>query len=236
MFPLLYQAKSTSTNDDVLEYVNTLIDGAALYTFHQTQGRGQYGNSWKSSTNENVAYSLAIKEKLIHNSNSLFNFHTALILRDFIANLTNEEVFVKWPNDIIIHRKKVSGLLIEKKKNETDFYFVIGIGINVLQSVFDDLSKAGSILTQTSKAYDLHEFTQAFHQYLTAHLVADTAFPILEQYNQHLFKKGSVALFSKDNQRQNGIIQYADENGFLWIELEKDGLQKFFHKEIEMLY
>ena len=66
--------------------------------------------------------------------------------------------------------------------------------------------------------------------------MADTVFPILEQYNQHLFKKGSVALFSKNNQRQNGIIQYADENGFLWIELEKEGLQKFFHKEIEMLY
>ena len=36
--------------------------------------------------------------------------------------------------------------------------------------------------------------------------------------------------------RQNGIIRNADENGFLWVDLEKDGLKKFYHKEIELLY
>jgi BirA family biotin operon repressor/biotin-[acetyl-CoA-carboxylase] ligase len=36
--------------------------------------------------------------------------------------------------------------------------------------------------------------------------------------------------------RQNGIIKSADRDGFLWIDLENEGLKKFFHKDIEMLY
>ncbi len=45
-----------------------------------------------------------------------------------------------------------------------------------------------------------------------------------------------VSVFEKNEVRQNGIIQNVDENGYIWIDLENEGLQKFFHKEIELLY
>ena len=59
---------------------------------------------------------------------------------------------------------------------------------------------------------------------------------ILNEFNLHLFKKNEIAVFEKNGIRQNGIIQKMDKNGFLWIDLENEGLQKFFHKEIELLY
>ena len=54
--------------------------------------------------------------------------------------------------------------------------------------------------------------------------------------NQNLFRKDIISVFEINKMRQNGIIKNADEKGFLWVDLEKDGLKKFYHKEIELLY
>ena len=45
-----------------------------------------------------------------------------------------------------------------------------------------------------------------------------------------------VSVFEIKGIRQNGIIRNVDEEGFLWVELENQGLQKFYNKEIELLY
>ena len=59
---------------------------------------------------------------------------------------------------------------------------------------------------------------------------------ILELYHLHLYRKNEVSVFEKNKVRQNGIIKNVDETGHIWIDLENEGLQKFFHKEIELLY
>jgi BirA family transcriptional regulator, biotin operon repressor / biotin---[acetyl-CoA-carboxylase] ligase len=59
---------------------------------------------------------------------------------------------------------------------------------------------------------------------------------ILNLFNKNLFRKDEISVFEKDGKRQNGIIRKADEKGELWIELEDDGLQSFYHKEIRLLY
>ena len=236
MYPLVFQNESTSTNDDVLKYLNTLNSGLGLYTFNQTNGRGQYGNQWRIAKNQNLAYTLALREDVFPIKDILINFCTASTVRTFLANLTQNEVFVKWPNDLIIHRKKVGGILIEKKKWNSDFYWIIGIGINVLQNDFGELSKASSLLSQTGMEINLTEFAESLHENLIQGLKNIDENRVLETYNQHLFNRKSVALFEINGARQNGIIQQVDENGFLWVDLEQDGLQKFFYKEIQMHY
>ena len=59
---------------------------------------------------------------------------------------------------------------------------------------------------------------------------------VLEKLNQLLFRKDLISVFEIGQLRQNGIIKNVDEDGYLWVELENDGLQKFFHKEIALLY
>lgn len=236
MYPLVFQNVSTSTNDDVLKHLNTLNSGLGLYTFNQTNGRGQYGNQWQIAKNQNLAYTLALREDVFPIKDVLINFCTASTVRSFLANLTQNEVFVKWPNDLILHRKKVGGILIEKKKWNSDSYWIIGIGINVLQNDFGEISKAGSLLSQTGMEFNLTEFAESLHRNLIYGLKNIDENRVLETYNQHLFNRKSVALFEINGARQNGIIQHVDENGFLWVDLEQDGLQKFFYKEIQMHY
>ncbi len=236
MNSLIYYKNCASTQDEIIDFINTnylIEDFLAVYTFNQTKGRGQYGNIWETTPEENLAYSFAIKTKNISVSDILFNYYTAILIRDFIANLTQTGVKIKWPNDLILKNKKICGMLFEKRKN----YFIVGIGINISQKNFENLPKAGSLLTQTHLNFDLKTFTESLHQYilkiLTQKPIPDN---VVEIYNTHLYKKNEIAVFEKNKIRQNGMIENADENGNLWVDLENEGLQKFFHKEIELLY
>lgn len=225
-----------STNDEILSVLNE-DESTAVFTFNQTKGRGQYGNIWKVIPNQNLAYSLALKTSKVNISDTFLNYYTAIIVRDFLANLTNANVKIKWPNDIILNGKKVCGILIEKKKIDHEEYYIIGIGINVLQNDFSHLPKAGSVLSVTGLNFDLNQFVNEFHQHIISRLKdIDPEEMILNIYNNSLFRKDEISVFQKNDLRQNGIIKNADKNGFLWIELENEGLQKFFHKEIELLY
>ena len=236
MNSLIYFNNCASTQDELIDFLNQHYlseDFLAVYTFNQTKGRGQYGNSWENLPEKNLAYSFALKTKNINVSDTCFNFYTAILVRDFIANLTKTEVKIKWPNDLILKNKKICGMLFEKNKN----YFVVGIGINILQENFKNLPKAGSVLSQTGLSFELKAFTESLHQYLFEHLVQkEIPNNILELYQLHLYRKNEVSVFEKNEVRQNGIIQNIDENGYIWIDLENEGLQKFFHKEIELLY
>ena len=236
MNSLIYFNNCASTQDELIDFLNQHYlseDFLAVYTFNQTKGRGQYGNSWENLPEENLAYSFALKTKNINISDTFFNFYTAILVRDFIANLTKTEVKIKWPNDLILKNKKICGMLFEKNKN----YFVVGIGINILQENFKNLPKAGSILSQTGLSFELKAFTESLHQYLFEHLVQkEIPNNILELYHLHLYRKNEVSVFEKNEVRQNGIIKNVDETGHIWIDLENEGLQKFFHKEIELLY
>lgn len=236
MNSLIYFNNCASTQDELIDFLNQHYlseDFLAVYTFNQTKGRGQYGNSWENLPEENLAYSFALKTKNINVSDTCFNFYTAILVRDFIANLTKTEVKIKWPNDLILKNKKICGMLFEKNKN----YFVVGIGINILQENFKNLPKAGSVLSQTGLSFELKAFTESLHQYLFEHLVQkEIPNNILELYHLHLYRKNEVSVFEKNKVRQNGIIKNVDETGHIWIDLENEGLQKFFHKEIELLY
>ena len=236
MNSLIYFNNCASTQDELIDFLNQHYlseDFLAVYTFNQTKGRGQYGNSWENLPEENLAYSFALKTKNINVSDTCFNFYTAILVRDFIANLTKTEVKIKWPNDLILKNKKICGMLFEKNKN----YFVVGIGINILQENFKNLPKAGSVLSQTGLSFELKAFTESLHQYLFEHLVQkEIPNNILELYQLHLYRKNEVSVFEKNEVRQNGIIKNVDETGHIWIDLENEGLQKFFHKEIELLY
>ena len=151
--------------------------------------------------------------------------------------MTKSTVEIKWPNDLIIQNKKVAGILIEKKNIDGISYFIIGIGLNVLQTDFQELKKAGSLLTQTGISFQLHDFTKKLYEYLIENLTKKASEDnILKEINHRLFRKDKVSVFSHHELRQNGIIKKVDEEGFLWVELENEGLKKFYHKEIELLY
>lgn len=237
MSELFYLKECSSTNDEISRFL--LYEGSdfvCVYTFNQTKGRGQYGNSWASAPEHNLAYTLAVNTLNITITDSLFNYYTATVIMDFLANLTENQVKIKWPNDIILKNKKIAGILIEKKKINGQNYFIIGSGINILQEKFE-ISNAGSLLTQTGKRFHLQDFVSDFHTFLVEKLKKiPSEQEIMDNFNSNLFRKDEISVFENEQGRQNGIIRFADEKGEIWIELEKGGMQSFYHKEIKLLY
>lgn len=237
MSALFYLKECSSTNDEISKFLlYGDSDFIAVHTFNQTKGRGQYGNTWSSTAEKNLAYTLAVKAENFTVSDFMFNYYTAIAIRDFLANLTDCDVKIKWPNDMILKNKKIVGILIEKKKINQNNYFLIGAGFNILQEKFE-ISNAGSLLTQTGRNFNLNDFTLQLHDFLIEKLKnIPSEEEILKLFNTNLFRKDEISVFEIEKTRQNGIIKKADENGELWIDLENDGLQSFYHKEIKLLY
>lgn len=238
MTNLFYIPECASTQDEIKKYLSQdLTKFLAIHTFNQTHGKGQYGKHWELQKNVNIAYSVAIPLDQIKIPSHLLNFHTAEIVADYVATLTNMDVQIKWPNDIILSNKKIAGLLIEKKIIENQGYYIIGIGLNVCQDNFENLPQAGSLLTQTTINFELNEVSSDLHEHLQTHLVkSDSPNLIISKLNARLFRKDQISVFQIGDLRQNGIIKSVDSEGYIWIDLENDGLKRFFHKEIAMLY
>ncbi len=220
-----------STNDEIVKYASDHLP-VGLYTFNQTAGRGQYGCSWHMPQEKNIAYSYCFASNASNLSASLLNFRTASILRDFVAKIAEMEAKVKWPNDIILNNKKVTGILLERRGGLT----IIGIGFNVLQQDFDTLTKAGSILSQSGKAPELETIALQLHSELSNKLfLEEDSQVILDEYNRHLFRKDKVSVFEENGKKQNGIIRRADVDGYLHVETDS-GMRRFYHKEITLVY
>ncbi len=238
MSHLIYLDECESTNTEILRYLDADSPKySAVYTFNQTRGRGQYGNSWECTAGQNIAFTFAMKQEAFLLPFELFNFRTAVLLSDFIAKLATTEVCIKWPNDLIIKEKKIGGILSEKITVDGNTFLIVGIGLNVLQTNFKNLPKAGSLATQTGVQHDLKKLARDLYHSLEEGFQDDVSLEsVIKDVNSKLFRKNRISVFEIHGIRQNGIIQRIDEDGFLWVELENDGLQKFFHKQIELLY
>lgn len=65
MSQLFYLNECSSTNDEISKFLlYEDSDFIAVYTFNQTKGRGQYGNTWSSTAEKNLAYTLAVKAEI----------------------------------------------------------------------------------------------------------------------------------------------------------------------------
>lgn len=210
----------------------------AVWTSHQTEGRGYAGNKWEAEKDQNIALSLLIKSELSYQDLIYFNQWVCSSVAGVLSQYT-DGVFVKWPNDIIVKDKKVCGVLIETHKSDNEMCIIVGIGLNVNQIHFENHPKAGSLATQTGRQFSLDEILAD----LLTHLKND--FKLMEEkrweeiskgYHSVLYKRNQWNEFQSKGEYFQASIQSVDEFGRLVV-LLKDGESKsFMHKEIEMIY
>lgn len=124
-----------STNKEAIRQIESGASSGFWITAKiQTQGRGRRGREWVSEQG-NLYSSLIYDTKHDVYQSSQLSFVTALAVRDTIAEFVVEEkdIKCKWPNDVVVDQKKISGILLESvsAKNGTPDLMVIGIGINI---------------------------------------------------------------------------------------------------------
>lgn len=107
-------------------------EGTIVLAESQTKGRGRLGRNWFSPKYKGIYLSLILRPKILPHQMPLLTLMNAVSICEAIREKTGLTCQIKWPNDILIHHKKLGGILTELNA-ETDVsrFVVIGIGLNV---------------------------------------------------------------------------------------------------------
>lgn len=232
-----------STNDYLkqLSREKKLDNFTIVVANEQTKGRGQMGSKWVSEVGKNLTFSVLVKNVMIPNEKLFdWNIVVALAVLEVLERHEIQKVSIKWPNDIMADSKKVGGILIENVlKSGESFDSVVGIGLNLNQTNFEDLPKATSLKSLTNKNYDIFEIAEEIVKKIEEkYQQLDKSMTVFwNKYHEKLFKIDKPLAFEDSkNNRFMGIIQGVTHDGKLQVMLEDDSITFFNIKEIQMLY
>ena len=130
------QVLNLAATDSTMDEVKSLAkkgaqEGLVVITDNQIKGRGRFNREWLTTPGQDLTLSILFKPSL--NKLHMLNMVASLAIQDTISELTEMKAAIKWPNDVLVDGKKVSGILIEtilSSANKVDFA-VMGIGLNV---------------------------------------------------------------------------------------------------------
>lgn len=230
-----------STNDEASRWMksDTVPEGSVVVAEFQSNGKGQRNNTWQSDSGLNLMCSLILYPKTQAES-GIFYFSKAMAcaVRETVAEMGCTEVTIKWPNDALIGRKKVSGMLIENQWSANGWSSaIVGIGINVNQRDFEGLaatSIAENTGTDASPQMVLSKLKfQVEHFYS---LFQSEKFEDIDtHYHGHLLGLNSTEYFETENGAFVGIIRGVSADGLLQIQRESGELQAFQMKEVKLI-
>ncbi len=196
-----------STNNYAMQQIHAGMakNGQAWYAKEQFAGKGQRGKVWKSNAGENVIMSIALQPNIIFSVKPFYlSALVASICRKCFEEISKVQTKIKWPNDIYYNDRKAGGILIENiLKGNNWQWAIIGIGININQTVFDEnMGNTTSLKIITDNEHDPILFAQNIQEVLLQQLEnikTDNLKYYVEDLNNHLYKKNETVYLKKDN-------------------------------------
>ncbi len=134
----LYFDEIDSTNTYLMNQ-REIKDRILVLAEFQRRGKGRLNRKWLANAYDNLTFSIGLKPNLLPVELPYLNFYASLSVAYAVEELTQTSVETKWPNDLLLGGKKFCGILIESQFEENRISrSVIGIGINVNQTLFQD--------------------------------------------------------------------------------------------------
>ena len=130
---LIVHAVTRSTNDIALEAMSEgAPHGLLVVADHQTAGRGRRGRTWMSDRpGENLLFTVLLRLKGAGSTFSNITLAIGLALRDALQPRLDDDVRIKWANDLMVRNRKLGGILVESQMRNQERFFAVGIGVNV---------------------------------------------------------------------------------------------------------
>ena len=128
-----YFRKVDSTNT-YLKSPSDAPDGTVAVTEEQTAGRGRRGRTFESPAGKGVYLSVLLRPKLPAERLLMLTGLCAVAVCNAVERVAGERPQIKWTNDIVLHKKKLAGILTElsfEGESGAVQYAIVGIGINV---------------------------------------------------------------------------------------------------------
>ncbi len=237
--PLLKLDSVDSTNNYAAALLakGTAIDGTVILSAYQYSGKGQGSNTWISSAGENLLFSIILKPPLLPAEKQFFlSMSISWGIAGFVESLVSQ-VQIKWPNDILIHNKKVAGILIENTVSGMNLSSsVVGIGLNVNQEVFPGgVINATSLKLESEREFDLNHTLQGLTGWLNNCLnsLYEEQFGVIKvNYLNRLWMLNKWSVYSDASGKFEGRISDVTDSGELMVLLRNGKIKTYGFQEI----
>ncbi|MDR3285831.1 MAG: biotin--[acetyl-CoA-carboxylase] ligase [Prevotellaceae bacterium] len=239
----LWYNETESTNDLAhTAIINNCVNGSVFIADVQTKGRGQRSNSWESEPSKNLTFSVILYPEFLKvEEQFLLSKAISVAVVDFLkeCGLTAK---IKWPNDIYVGDKKITGILIEHSITANNIASsIVGVGLNVNQKTFlSDAPNPTSILIalgrekELDRAKSLERLLFLFEQRYKSLMTSN--FEKLEKdYFQHLYHNDGFYQYISAERKFAAKIIGITNIGELLLETENGEQQKFGFKEISFV-
>ena len=247
--PMQFEIKTFDALPSTNAYAAKLImeqqaaEGLVISTADQTQGKGHGSNSWESEKGKNLTLSLILQPRFLKAAEQFFITQVvSLALYDIVQKqLPDQQIRIKWPNDLYCGNKKLAGVLIQNflKGNQIN-YSVAGIGLNVNQEFFvSDAPNPASMIQFTHKPLPLdalrNELLHAIEYYYQCISGPDTRKDVHNTYMERLYRRGQISEYKDENGVFSGKITDISAFGQLMIEDLAGKTRVYNFKEVEFL-
>jgi BirA family transcriptional regulator, biotin operon repressor / biotin---[acetyl-CoA-carboxylase] ligase len=217
-------------------------EGTLVIAEEQTNGRGRLARNWHSPKYSGVWMSLVLRPKLPPQKAPQFTLIAAVAVAQAIEDVCNISPDIKWPNDILINGKKITGILTELQADSDKINAIImGIGMNVNQSVSDfpkelqDIATSLSIEseTQISRSLLVQKTLENLEKYY--HLYLDKGFsPLKLLWESYAVTLGKVIVARTLTGSITGKAVGITNEGVLRIQEQNGIIHEIYSADIEV--
>lgn len=213
-----------STNDYLKKLGNEGCEnGTVVAAREQIKGKGRLGRTWQSKKDDGIAFSVLLRPSVAPSEVSAITPLAGLAVCKAIREYTKLDCVIKWPNDIIVGRKKLVGILTEMSAEfDAVEYVITGIGINVDHTSFPEeiAFKATSLLLETGRHIDKNEFLACVLEHLENEFVKNNLEltpTALSEYTDLCATVGRSVTFQRGTRRISGMAVGISEHGELKV-------------------
>lgn len=217
--------------------------GTVVIAEEQTDGRGRLDRSWNSTANKGIWMSVIIRPAISPQFAAQFTLVSAVAITQAIQEVTNLTPEIKWPNDILINGKKVTGILTELQADMDIVHsIIIGIGVNVNQelSAFEESIQktATSLKIENGEEIDRSLLVAKILYYLEKYgdLYVENSFkPIKILWESHNCTIGKRIRATTLRETLEGVALGITNDGVLEIKLDSGEIRGVYSADIHLL-
>jgi len=227
----------SSTMDLAMQLgIQAAPNGTLVLAESQTKGRGRLGRSWFSPKYKGIYLSLILRPKISPSAAPILTLLSAVSICEAVKKVVGLDAQIKWPNDVFICNKKISGILTEMNAEVDKVNFVvIGIGLNVNNDKKSLIAQATSLKEQAGQSVSrillLQELLRRIENNYS--LLEDKgAQAIIDKWRSFSLTLGRrVKVYCQDKHIEGAAVDI-DQDGALLIRKDSGLMQKVFSGDV----
>ena len=223
---ILYYPEVSSTMDIAREQArNNCPDFTVVVAGRQTRGRGRLKRHWVSDDG-GLYFTMVLRPEFPVQMSFRVNFLASLTLARVIRDMLEIDARVKWPNDILVDERKVSGMLSElETENDRILFISIGMGINVNNDPTGIEQAASSLQKLSGREVSKNELLNRFLERFGNSMANAEYLNVISEWKKNTITLGRRVKIVTHREEAEGLAVDVDDNGALILEMV-DGERK----------